>query len=88
MPEKLQKRNAGGDEALSLWPGGGLAISLISYSNSKGERVLLQMVAQVHCSFLMSIPSIFLYYFSYFDQGCNKIPNKKSLKWGVFCLSI
>lgn len=56
--------------------GGGLAISLTSYPNSKEESVPLQMVAQVHCWFLMSIPFIFLYYFSYFDQSCNQIHTK------------
>lgn len=68
--------------------GGGLAVSPISFPSSKEESVPLQMVAQVHSFFLMSIPFIFLYYFSYFDQEYNKIPNKNSLKWGVFCLSI
>lgn len=65
--------------------GGGLAISLTSYPNSKEESVPLQMVAQVHCWFLMSIPFIFLYYFSYFDQSCNQIHTKKN---SLFCLSI
>lgn len=64
--------------------GAGLAISLTSYPSSKEESVPLQMVAHVHCCFLMSIPFIFLYYFSYFDQSCNQIPNRNSLFSSVF----
>lgn len=71
---------AGGAKALSLfravgWPFPWLLILILKKRTSP-----LQMMAQVHCSFLVSISFIFLYYFSYFDQSSNKISNKSSLK--------